>query len=286
MRNHLDRSIMRRASRFALSLSFVVAACGGRDTTASSSAGSAELYVHSFVPTPGSSTGASYDRQVTLSQSVCTSPTITIGPCTINPCYTPATPDGGSSPSPNAGTITIAGAQMSALSLDPQPSGYTSNTIDGQIAWTTGGEAVSFEWTNAPGNPAGAGGSVTLATPPYIALTPTSAFATATPTLARTQDVIVSWTSDTPPTTADQVAIDLASASTQVVCIFAVSAGTGVIPSAAVALAPAGAGSYNVHSKQGKTVTHVDGSQWTMSFNVDAQARANDGLAKGPVTFE
>ncbi len=266
------------------------AACGGRDAAdAPSSGGSGELYVHSYVPTAGSTTGASYDRTVTFTQPPCATPTIMMGPCSLTGCFTPSSPDAGTTPTPsppNAGTITIDGAQMPALSLEPQPGGYTPNVVDGQLPWTTGGESVTFQWTSLPGNAAAAGGSITLATPPYIALTTDSAFAVPTTTLARSQDLTVSWTSDTAPSTADQVAVDVNSGTTQLVCIFSVSAGTGVIPTAALQLVEAGAGSFNVHSKQGKTLKGVDGTPWVLGFNVDAQARTSYGLARGPVTLE
>jgi hypothetical protein len=145
---------------------------------------------------------------------------------------------------------------------------------------------VTFQWAHLPGDPSSAGGSATLGTPPYIALTQGSAFAIPPTTLARDQDLSVEWTSDTTPTSADQVAVDLQSGSVQIVCIFAVSAGMGVIPASALALVPAGAGSYNVHSKEGATNKSISGSHWSFGFNVDAQARASSGLAKGAVTFD
>jgi hypothetical protein len=70
------------------------------------------------------------------------------------------------------------------------------------------------------------------------------------------------------------------------VCIFDATAGMGVVPAAALALVPAGVGSYNVHSKEAATDKSVGGSQWTFGFNVDAQARTSSGLAKGTVTFD
>ena len=60
----------------------------------------------------------------------------------------------------------------------------------------------------------------------------------------------------------------------------------GVVPASALAVVPAGAGSYNVHSKEGTTDKNVGGSHWSFGFNVDAQARTSSGLAKGTVTFE
>jgi hypothetical protein len=176
---------------------------------------------------------------------------------------------------------------MPPLTLEPGSDGaYGSDTVKGQLAWTAGGTQVTFEWTHLPGDPSSAGGSISLDTPPYIALTQGSAFAIPPTTLARDQDLTVAWTSDTAPTSADQVAVDLDMGSVQLVCIFAASAGMGVIPASALALVPAGPGSYNVHSKEAATNKSVDGSQWSFGFNVDAQARTSSGLAKGTVTFE
>lgn len=271
--------------------------CGGATTSLGSAptdetaAGSAEFYVQSNIPTTGSATGASYARSVTFTaagQNGCAvgSSTIAAGPCSLNPCLAPP-PDGGTETLLNGGAVTIDGAQMPPLTLEPASDGaYPSDTVKGQLAWTAGGAQVTFQWAHLPGDPSSAGGSATLDTPPYIALTQGSAFAIAPATLARDQDLTVEWTSDTAPTSADQVAVDLQTGSVQLVCIFAVSAGRGVIPASALAFVPAGAGSYNVHSKEGTTNKAVSGSQWSFGFNVDAQARTSTGLAKGAVTFD
>ncbi len=80
--------------------------------------------------------------------------------------------------------------------------------------------------------------------------------------------------------------MDLNSGATQLVCIFSVSAGTGVVPTAALELLDPGAGTFNVHSKEGKALRGVDGTPWVLGFNVDAEARTMYGLAKGPVTLQ
>ena len=272
--------------------------CGGATTslesapTSETAAGSAEFYVQSLIPTMGSAAGASYQRNVTFTavgQNDCTVPssTVSAGPCSVNPCLAPPPPDGGPETLLNAGAVTIDGAQMPALTLEPEGDGaYASDTVKGQLAWAAGGAQVTFRWAHLPGDPSSPGGSATVDTPPYIALTQGSAFATAPVTLGRDQDLTVRWTSDTAPTSADQVAVDLQVGSVQLVCIFAVSAGMGIIPESALALVPAGAGSYNVHSKEGTANKSVSGSQWSFGFNVDAQARTSSGLAKGAVTFD
>jgi hypothetical protein len=270
--------------------------CGGRtaismDSTDQAAAGSAEFYVQSNVPAMGSATGASYERSVTFTavgQNACTvtSSATTVGPCSVDPCVAPPPPDGGTETLLNGGAVTIDGARMPPLTLEPASDGaYASDTVKGQLAWTAGGAQVTFQWAHVPGDPSSAGGSVALDTPPYIALTPGSAFAIPPTTLARDQDLTVAWASDTTPASADQVAVDLDSGSVELVCIFAASAGMGVIPASALALVPAGAGSYNVHSKEAATNKSIGGSQWSFGFNVDAQARTSSGLAKGAVTF-
>ncbi len=274
-----------------------IVACGGATSIDSAStgdvgAGSAEFYVQSNVPTIGSATGSSYERSVTFTavgQNGCsgTSWATTVGPCSVNPCVAPPPPDGGTEALLNGGAITIDGAQMPPLTLEPGSDGaYASNVVKGQLAWTAGGAQVTFRWAHLPGDLSSTGGSATLNSPPYIALTQESAFAISPTTLARNLDLSVEWTSDTPATSTDQVAVDLNSGSVQLACIFAASAGMGVIPASALALVPAGAGSYNVHSKEGTTSKSVGGSQWSFGFNVDAQARSSSGLAKGSVTFD
>jgi len=273
--------LMRLVSQALLVMTCAATACGGRGDVEASpevAVGSGEFYAHSLVPMMGSLAGASYYRKVTFTRTTCTS--TKVGPCSVNPCAFPST-------LPNAGPVSIDGAQMPPLTLEPQSDGvYASTTVDGQLAWTTGGSTVTFQWAHLPGNPAAAGGSVELSTPPYIALAAGSALAAANPTVMRSQDLTVSWTSDSPPTTADQVAVDFNMGSTQVVCIFSVSDGTGVVPAAALAPLGAGAGTFNVHSKQAKTLKSVDGTQWTLGFNVDAEARTNYGLAIGSATFQ
>jgi hypothetical protein len=278
---------MRLASQALLVITCAGTACGGASGVSppGAASGSGEFYAHSYVPVRGSETGAYYDRKVTFTQTTCTS--TRVGPCSVNPCAFPSVPDGGTEPLPDAGSVSIDGAQMRPLTLEPQSDGtYAPIAVDGQLAWTTGGSTVTFQWAHLPGNTSAAGGSITLSTPPYIALATGSAFADATPTVTRSQDLTVSWTSDSPPTTADQVAVDLNVGSTQVVCIFSLSDGTGVVPTGALSLLGAGAGTFNVHSKQGKTLKGVDGTQWTLGFNVDAEARTSYGLAMGAVTIQ
>jgi hypothetical protein len=259
---------------------------GASCVTAATGGGSADFNVTSSVPIAGSTVGSSYTRNASFTRTACTY--TTIGACTVDPCYASSSSGTATDPAANAGQVSIGGAQMASLSLNPQGDGtYSQETIDGAVPWSTGAETVTVQWAHAPGNTTAGGGTMTLGTPPYIALAPGSAFADATATLARTQDLTVSWTSDTSPTALDTVSVSLISGSTLVYCGFSVSAGSGVVSAAALPYLGTGAASSGVHSKEytSQTVTGADGAQWTLGFNVDATARTSYGLAQGSVTI-
>ena len=82
--------MLRRAILWLLPL---CAACGGNIDLASTSTdalGSAQFWIKSSVPTPGSTTGASFTLDAEFLRPGATScATSTIGPCTINPCLRP-----------------------------------------------------------------------------------------------------------------------------------------------------------------------------------------------------
>jgi hypothetical protein len=271
-----------------LPLFAALVACGGKAPASGPSSGS--FYIISDAPTAGSTAGASYERRVTFAESTCA--TSQVGPCTVNPCIAPASSTDGGAPGdvvPNAGTVTFSGAEMTLLALHPQSDGaYSKNVVDGQVPWKTGGETVTIQWAHAPGDTTVAGGSLTLGTPPYLALTPGTLFATAPGPLTRSRDLTLSWTTDTAAAVADQVLIDVTVGTTQIACKLDASAGGGVIPTAALALLPAGEGTYDVHSKEyaSQKMTSADGVAWTLEFNIDARARTSYGTAKGPVTIQ
>jgi hypothetical protein len=178
---------------------------------------------------------------------------------------------------------------MAILSMNPQADGtYATEGVNGRIPWLHGGEMVTFEWSHVPGDLNGPGDQISIATPPYVTLSADDPFAKQPAVIDRTQDLTVSWSTDTTAQATDGVSVDLYSASTQVYCIFGAGAGTGVVPTATLQALGAGVGTYEVHSKQSvaKTVTGSDGTQWKLSFNVDARARMPNGLASGSVTFQ
>jgi hypothetical protein len=281
--------------RFTLPL-FVVTACGGTSIVnpgpelSSTIAGKVGFTVSADRPVEKSNQGASYTREVSVTpvaQGVCTS--TNVGSCSINPCYSPASPASSpSSPLPDVGRASIFGAQMTAMSMMPERDGtYNPAVLEG-VPWTTSGETVSFQWANFPGLASVPGDTITLASPPYVALVSSSAFFAANTTVTRSSDLTVAWSSDSVPAAIDELAVDVTSGSTQLVCTFSVSAGQGVIPSAALQNLGAGVGTYNVHAKEytSRSLSAPDGSAWDFDFNVDATARAPYGLAKGSVTLQ
>jgi hypothetical protein len=178
---------------------------------------------------------------------------------------------------------------MSEVVLDPESDGsYMTQTVAQQLPWNTGGEMVNIQWAHLPGDPTQPGGSITLATPPYVALSPGSPLSTTPSVLARSQDMTLSWTSDSPPSVLDQVLVDVWLGSTQITCTFSAMAGTGVVPATALQALDAGQGNYDIHSKEyaSETLNGVNGEQWAVGFNIDAHARASYGVATGAVTLQ
>jgi hypothetical protein len=251
-----------------------------------SSLGSAQFWIKSRVPTVGSTTGASFTLDAEFLRPGATScATYTIGACTINPCLTPPPSVKGSDVT-TAGQVTFV-TSTTTESLDPESDGdYATGRFDA-APWAAGGDSITVEWAHFPGSTTQAGGSLVAHAPPYVALSPGSALADAAGTLDRTADLTFSWTSDTEPTSTDYLGVYFDSGATQVGCNFDVSAGTGVVPAAALRVLGAGPGSFDIHSKRATSekLTAPDGSTWSFSINVDALARTSYGVAYGKVTF-
>jgi hypothetical protein len=261
------------------------AACGGNTST--TSLGSAQFWIKSSVPTPGSTTGASFTLDAEFLRPGATScATSTIGACTINPCLLPPPSVKGSNVT-SAGTVTIV-TSTTTEALEPESDGdYATGKFDA-APWAVGDESLTVEWAHFPGTTTQAGGSLIAQTPPYVTLSPGSLFADAVATLDRTADLTFSWTSDSAPTSRDLLGVYFDSGSTQIGCNFDVSAGAGVVPAAALQALGAGAGSFDIHSKRNTSekLTAPDESTWSFSVNVDAWARTSYGVASGKVTFQ
>lgn len=284
---------------YVVVLSLLAVSCGGTSapgtatsnpgSTSTSESGSGSFTVYGEAPAGGATAGAYYDYSASFSATSPPCTTTKTGACTVNPCYSYLPQSSPSDPLPNAGTLGLSGAEMSALSMNPQADGsYATEGVNGRIPWLHGGEAVVFQWSHVPGDASGPGDEISMATPAYVSLSADDPFAKQPAVIARTQDLTISWSTDTTAQATDDVSVDLYSGSTQVYCIFGSSAGTGVVPAATLQALGAGDGTYEVHSKQSasKTVTGPDGKQWKLSFNVDARARTPNGLASGSVTFQ
>jgi hypothetical protein len=271
--------------------------CGGEalDGTASATGGgSGSFTVMADLPTATSS--GSYERSVDFT-SAPTCVDTQLGACQIDPCYVPSSSQSPSKPPANAGRVSIVGADMTSISLEPGSDGaYAAELVTGQLPWTRGGEPVTMRWAHGPGDAALAGGEVSLASPPYVELSAASTFAVDTSTVSRARDLTVSWSSQSAPTAEDQVLVVLVSPnsgggsalSTRVLCQFSASAGVGVVPASTLGLLRAGPGTYDIHSKEyaSRNLQGSTGELWHVGFNVMAHARASYGLATGSVTFQ
>jgi hypothetical protein len=267
-------------------LGVLAAGCGGSSSAGAATNGSGSFTVTSDWPMPGGVAGASYKRSASFASPPTSCATESgSGACTVYPCY-------GAPPSatvPEAGQITIRGAAMTSVVLSPESDGaYTPFIVAGQLPWNTAGESVVFQWAHLPGSASTPGGSLTVSTPAYVTLAPGSPFATPSTTIQRNQDLEVAWTTETAPSPTDSLLVNVISGNVQVTCTFAAIAGSGVVPASVLQNLGAGNGTYDVHSKEYafQDLTGEDGTTWTLSFNVQAEARTTYGVASGSVTLE
>lgn len=279
-----------RVSILGVAFGTAVAACGGATTDESSIGNVTGAFtVETDAPSSATPVGASYTLKggFTSASPACASQRV--GACEINPCPVTALIDDGEA-LVQAGPVTIFGGAMSASSLAPRSDNvYAPDVVASHVPWTTGGEPMTIAWAHVPGDTSRSGGEFTLATPPYVTLAAGAPFADAAPSkLSRDQDLRLSWTNESPPTARDQVNVDLRSGSTEVICTFDAVAAHGVVPAAALQSLAAGAGSFDVRSKEhaAQSLPTSNGSAWTLQFDVDARARTAYGVAKGDVTFE
>jgi hypothetical protein len=212
----------------------------------------------------------------------------TVGPCTVNPCYSASSSGDGEVVLPNAGLVTLLSGNAS-LGLEPQSDGtYASESVVGVVPWETAGDIVAFEWAHFPGDTGEPGDAVTLPAPPYVTLAEGSAFAALAGSVARDTDLTVAWTSTSPAAPTDDVVVDFVSGGTQVYCTFNAGAGSGVVPADALEQLEQGVGRYSITSKThaSESIAQRGEAPWTLSFNVQAVARTSYGLAQGPLTLE
>src|SRR5262249_17001690 len=143
----------------------------------------------------------------------------------------------------NVGEVHLSGGEMPPLVLAPRNDGtYPSDVTQGQLAWKAGGEPITIGWAHPLGDPDAVGSEVQMTPPPYVSLTPDSAFFQLPNALPRTTDLRLAWTADTTPSSNDGMVVNLrqsnmaSTVAARLLCTFAVSAGQGVVPAAALAL--------------------------------------------------
>lgn len=263
-----------------------VAETGDTAQPASGASGpnTASFTVASTLFLDGGTNGQSFSLAASFTQgSTCESSTI--DGCTVSSCSAPAA----GATAPNVGTVSLLGPGATLATLEPQSDGlYLTQTLFGSAPWTTSGSSVTFIWANFPGDAAGPGGSVTVATPAYVTLTSGSAFSSVPATVVRAAGLTASWTNDSQAAASEEVMVGVSSGSTSIDCGFAGAGGSGVIaPSTLAYLAP-GTGTFNIHSKQYATqsLTGPNGVQWSFAFNVDAYAQTSYGVATGSVSIQ
>jgi hypothetical protein len=224
----------------------ILAACsGGGDDGAGSGSIDAPKATHSgyvsvqsydAMNTPNTPTrGGTASAGFFASGAFCTN-LMTIGACDIATCV--STPP----PGVSAGTITISGAAQ-AVTMMPTAS-TTYDTFMTANPLFAGGEMITFTATGAdvPGF------TKTITAPTKATITSPAKPSSSSPYLmiSRSQDFSVSWTGGGSGLV--QVALNSSQAEQRVFCRFDASAGTGKIPSAALATLATGTGGFAMAS--------------------------------------
>jgi hypothetical protein len=229
----------------------VAAACGddgggGGDGGVPANAGFVGVFSYNAVDTSMPIMGGGVSVQFTLNAvSSCTDSVV--GSCDVYVCQAPAPTTYAS-----GGTVTISGLSQ-AVTMAPSV-GKTYTPYTAQQALYAGGETINI---SAPGADAPAF-TVAVTTPTRATITSPAKPAGGALIIDRTQDLVASWTGGG----AGKVYLYVtgpATSSSNIVCRFEASAGTGSIPSAALAMLPAGMGSFTSTSV---SVDTVDKGDW------------------------
>ncbi len=262
-------------------------AIGCGKTVDSDPLGAAQFWVKSSVPAAGGTTSPSFTFDAEfLRPGASSCGTSTVGAATVDPCLSPPPSVDGSDVT-SAGKVTVSTSTISEA-IEPSSVGdYATGTFD-TAPWTAGDTPITIGWAQFPGTTTGPGGTFVATSPPYVTLSPGSPLAVPTTTIDRNTDLTFSWTTEGVPASGDQLGVYFDSGSTQVGIDFDLSAGTGVVPAAALQALSAGSGTFDIHSKRSsdEKTTAPDGSTWSFTFNIDAFARASYGVASGKVTFQ
>jgi hypothetical protein len=193
----------------------------------------------------------------------------TIGACEIAQCLT------ASPPLVSAGTVTITGASQ-PITLTPDAMGqYAPMMVPTPLF--TGGEMVTFSGTGATA-PAF---SKAIKTPSKVTITQPAKPA---PYLVvdRTRDFTVTWTGGGAGKV--QVALNSSTADRRLFCRFDASAGSGKLPTAALAMFAAGDGGYAMAAV---TIDEAVVGDWGIEVSAYFNAVWPDNsIVSGPTTFQ
>jgi hypothetical protein len=253
--------------------------------------GAGYFTVTSDVPTAGAATGSYAASVVFTSGFVDPNYLKTVGACVINPTYIEPQNDHSGivgAPRPQAGEVHIDGGNLSLIFDTDAAGDYAPQKATGPVAWK-GGEAITIAWLgNGASQGLESGLSHSFRAPTYASLDPGSAFAEATPTISRLNDLELAWHFDASPGADDRVVVDLRVSpaynhSARALCAFDASAGHGVVSANALETIGAGSGTYSVTSEHDFAVVT---NYWHLNYTLAARARGTDGLATGSVTIE
>ena len=210
------------------------------------------------------------------------------GDCVYAPTGAERGESGTRGPAPNPGEIDIMAPGFSA-DLFAACDGTYGVVQSAQAP--AAGDAIAFSWSRPTGNPYGFPVAESgLPAPHFVALASADSLAASSPTLPRSSDIAVDWTSDGTPLALEQVLVELTQGDATLTCGFASSAGSGVIPADALLVMQEGAANYAVYAEHAHSQTSPPGDTpglgWTVQFLIDAVATTPTGLAKGTLTLQ
>jgi hypothetical protein len=186
-------------------------------------------------------------------------------------------------PAPNPGAVTVTGPTL-AVTATPACDGTYAPVPSTQTF--AAGDLLTFGWSPPKTDPdTFPTGLPQVPAPHLITLGAGQAFAPASPTVPRANDVAVTWTVSGTPMALEQVIVLVTQGKATVTCAFAASTGSGVIPADALLNLDAGAASYGVFSEHADALESTQTS-WDVQFAVEAMATTPTGIAKGTMALE
>jgi hypothetical protein len=211
---------------------------------------------------------------------------MTFGSCIYDVNGLDLSESGTQGPAPNPGVITVSSG-AAADTLNPACDGtYADTQLPGALADDT---FLDFAWTLPSGNPYDFPAPYgQLSTPHSITLSAGDSLDAAAPTLSRSVDTELAWTTSGTPLELEQVVVQLVQGKASVTCSYPTSAGAGTIPSDALLQLGSGVTSYGVYAQHEYPPTddqEPGAGNWVVTFRARTVARTSSGLAKGDLTL-